>query len=76
VIEEERADAVRSRRGPTPWLRTSQPASVSMGDPQFPKLDQFPGEHWFKEHLAFIPEVDIVRKHEVDVLIVLAGEHA
>ena len=24
------------RIGPTPWLRTSHPASVSMGDPQFP----------------------------------------
>jgi hypothetical protein len=24
------------RMGPTPWLRTSHPASVSMGDPQFP----------------------------------------
>ena len=24
------------RIGPTPWLRTSQPASVSIGEPQFP----------------------------------------
>ena len=24
------------RMGPTPWLRTSHPASVSIGDPQFP----------------------------------------
>lgn len=24
------------RIGPTPWLSTSQPASVSIGDPQFP----------------------------------------
>ena len=24
------------RIGPTPWLSTSHPASVSMGDPQFP----------------------------------------
>ena len=24
------------RIGPTPWVRTSQPASVSMGEPQLP----------------------------------------
>ena len=24
------------RMGPTPWLSTSHPASVSMGDPQLP----------------------------------------
>jgi len=25
-----------SRIGPTPWVRTTQPASVSIGDPQLP----------------------------------------
>jgi len=35
------------RKGPTPWLRTSQPASVSMGDPQFPSWTNSQGEHRF-----------------------------
>jgi hypothetical protein len=42
-VEQEGADAVR-RIGPTPWLITSQPASVSIGEPQLPILDEFPGE--------------------------------
>ena len=32
------------RRGPTPWLRTSQPASVSIGDPQFPSWTSSQGK--------------------------------
>jgi len=34
-IEQEGADAVLAHR-PTPWLMTSQPASVSIGEPQLP----------------------------------------
>src|SRR5216684_1195285 len=74
VIEEERADAVRSQGADT--VAEDQPARFGLnGGPAVPKLDQLPGEHRFKEHLAFIPEVDVVGKHEVDVLVVLAGEH-
>jgi hypothetical protein len=32
------------RRGPTPWLRTSHPASVSIGDPQFPSWTSSQGK--------------------------------
>ena len=32
----------RCRIGPTPWVRTSQPASVSIGEPQLPSLDGLP----------------------------------
>ena len=74
VIEEERADAVRSQGADT--VAEDQPACFGLnGGPTVPKLDQLPGEHRFKEHLAFIPEVDVVGKHEVDVLVVLAREH-
>ena len=74
VIEEERADAVRSQGADT--VAKDQPAGFGLnGGPAVPKLDQFPRKHRFKEHLAFIPEVHVVGKHEVDVLVVLAGEH-
>src|SRR6185295_5448081 len=36
------------RMGPTPWLRTSQPASVSMGDPQFPSWISSHGKIGFR----------------------------
>jgi hypothetical protein len=62
------------RIGPTPWLRTSPPCVGLDGGSAVPKLDQFPRESRFKEHPAFIPEVDVVGKHKVDVLVVLAGE--
>jgi hypothetical protein len=53
-----------------------QPACVGLnGGSGVPKLDQFPRDSRFKEHLALIPEVDVVGKHEGDVLVVLAGEH-
>ena len=35
------------RIGPTPWLSTSQPASVSMGDPQFPICTNSQGNFGF-----------------------------
>ena len=40
-----------------------------------PDLDQFPRKSGLEEHLALIPEMDVVGKHQVDVLVVLAGEH-
>ena len=63
------------RIGPTPWLRTSHPASVSIGDPQFPSWTSSQGKAGLRSTLALIPEVDVVGKHQVDVLVVLAGEH-
>ena len=38
-------------------------------------LNQFPREGRLEEQAAFIPEVDVVGEHQVDVLVVLAGEH-
>ena len=32
------------RIGPTPWLSTSHPASVSIGDPQFPSWTSSQGK--------------------------------
>src|SRR5208283_4692351 len=39
------------------------------------ELNQFPGKGWLEEHAAFIPEVDVVGEHQVDILVILAGEH-
>jgi hypothetical protein len=73
AIEEERTDAVLSHRADT--VAEDQPPCVGLdGGSAVPKLDQFPRESRFQEHPAFIPEVDVVGKHEVDVLVVLAGE--
>ena len=74
AIEQERADAVLSHGADT--VAEDQPAGIGLdGGSAVPKLDQFPGERRFEEHLALIPEVDVVGKHQVDVLVVLAGEH-
>jgi hypothetical protein len=54
-----------------------QPASIGLdGGSAVPELYQFPRENRFKDQFAFIPEVDVVGKHDVDALVVLAGEHA
>src|SRR5216683_2553919 len=39
------------RIGPTPWLRTSHPASVSMGDPQFPSWTSSHGKVGLRSRL-------------------------
>ena len=73
-IEKERTDAVLSQGADT--VAEDQPAGIGLdGGPAISYLDQLPRESWFKEDLVFIPEVDVVGKHEVDVLVVLAGEH-
>src|SRR6266849_754053 len=36
---------------PTPWLRTSHPASVSMGDPQFPSWTSSHGKVGLRSRL-------------------------
>src|SRR6185503_9067899 len=73
-IEKKGTDAVLSQRADT--VTEDQPASIGLGGGSAVSyLDQLPRESWFEEDLVFIPEVDVVGKHEVDVLIVLAGEH-
>src|SRR6516164_3777865 len=74
AIKQERADAVLAHRANP--VAQDQPAGVGLhGGPAVPKLNQFPRENRFKDQFAFIPEVDVVGKHDVDVLVVLAGEH-
>ena len=48
------------RIGPTPCLRTSHPASVSMGDPPFPIWTSSQGKAGLRSNVAFVPEVDVV----------------
>ena len=63
------------RMGPTPWVITSQPASVSMGEPQLPI---FTDSHDFggaQEHLRVAPVMGIVGEHDEEVLVVLPREH-
>ena len=38
-------------------------------------LDEFPGLRWTDDDFRFIPEVQVVGEHEVDVLAVLPAEH-
>src|SRR5579864_8927708 len=45
------------------------------GGSTVPKLDQFPRKSRFEKQLVFIPEVDVVGKHQVDVLVVLSRQH-
>ncbi len=59
------------RIGPTPWLMTSQPASVSMGEPQLPDLQKLPAIGWLEQRNLRVPEVQIVRVHEVEILGIL-----
>ena len=63
------------RIGPTPWLCTSQPGFRFDGRSAIAELDQFPGEGRPEERFALVPEVDVVGEHQIDVLVVLAGEH-
>src|ERR1035438_135805 len=74
AIQEERADAVFSHWADT--MAEDQPPGVGLDRRSaVPELDQFPGKDRFEEHRVLIPEVHVVRKHEVNVLVVLAGEH-
>ena len=74
AIQQKRANAVFAHRADT--VAEHQPARIGFnGGSTVSKLDQFPRKRRFEKHLAFIPEVDVVGKHEVDVLVVLAGEH-
>ena len=63
------------RIGPTPWLSTSQPASVSIGEPQFPSWMNSPGKPGFQNELHGMPEMEMVGEHHVDILRVLTAEH-
>src|SRR6185503_7889770 len=73
-IEKKGTDAVLSQGANT--VTEDQPASIGLdGGAAVSYLDQLPRESWFEEDLVFIPEVDVVGKHEVDVLIVLPGKH-
>ena len=74
AIEEERADAVLSHGADA--VAEDQPACIGLdGGSAVPNLDQFPWESGFEQHLALIPEMDVVGKHQIDVLVVLTGEH-
>src|SRR5581483_3059882 len=74
TIEEERADAIPSHRANP--VAEDQPTCVRLNwGSAVPKLYQFPREGRFKQHLAFMPKVDVVGEHQIDVLVVLAGEH-
>src|SRR6266849_2053389 len=74
AIQQKRANAVLSHWADA--MAEHQPACIGFnGGSTVPNLDQFPRKRRFKDHPALIPEVDVVGKHEVDVLIVLAGEH-
>ena len=74
AIEQKRADAVLSQGADT--VAKDQPASLGLnGGAAVAKLDQFPRECRFEEHLALIPAVDGIGKHKIDVLVVLPGEH-
>src|SRR5439155_19902162 len=64
AIEQKRADAVLSQRANT--VAKDQPACVGLnGGAAVAKLDQFPWECRFEEHLALIPAVDAVGKHKI-----------
>ncbi len=63
------------RIGPTPWLSTSQPASVSIGEPQLPICRNSQRVGRLHERLPGVPEMEIVGIHQVEVLAVLARDH-
>jgi hypothetical protein len=63
------------RIAPTPWLNTSQPASVSIGEPQLPSLMNSHGCAGDSNTFGVGPEMDVVGEHDQNVLVVLAREH-
>ena len=48
------------RSGPTPWVITSQPASVSSGDPLLPIWIELPGPFGDLDLLGLVPEAHVV----------------
>ena len=64
------------RIGPTPWLSTSQPASVSIGEPQLPSWTNSHGNVGFRSKLRGVPEMEMIGVHHVDVLVVLPASIA
>src|ERR1700737_5620467 len=73
-IEQKRTDAILSHRAYA--MAQNQPSGIGLdGRSTVPELDQFPGKSRFEEHLALVPEVDVVGKHQVYVLVVLARKH-
>src|ERR1019366_8599948 len=68
AIKEERAYTILSHRADT--VTEDQPSGIGLDRRSaVPDLDQFPGKSRFEEHLALIPEVDVVGKHQGDVLV-------
>ena len=63
------------RMGPTPWVMTSQPASVSMGEPQLPILTDSHISARTQEQLRIVPVMRVVGEHDEEVFVVLAGKH-
>ena len=63
------------RIGPTPWVMTSQPASVSIGEPQLPIFTDFPRMARAAQELRLAPEMRVVGKHQEEVLVVLPRDH-
>src|SRR5260370_8181766 len=72
AIKQERADAVLAHGANS--VAQDQPADVGLnGGPAVPKLDQFPRENSIKDQFAFIPEWNVVGKHDVNLLFIQAG---
>ena len=56
-------------------MRSSQPASVSSGDPQLPSCTELPGELRRLYQVGLVPHQHVVGLHDVEVLVVDAGAH-
>src|SRR5580692_5566147 len=73
-IQQKRTDAVFPHG--TDAVTEHQPSGIGLDrGTTISDLDQLPRKHGFDQHLVLIPEMDVLGKHEVDVLVVLAGEH-
>src|SRR5262245_25156262 len=57
-------------------MTENQPPGIGLdGRTTISDLDQLPGKSWCKQRLSHIPEVNVVRIHDIDTLVVLSGEH-
>ena len=54
---------------------TSQPSRVSMGEPQLPIFTNSHGCRGVSQEPRVVPEMDVVRKHQVEALVILARDH-
>ena len=73
-VEQERAEAILAHGAHA--VTQHQPARLRLdGRAAVADLDEFPRLRGRQQQLGCLPEMDVVREHQEDVLIVLAREH-